>query len=177
METASNRSKAMFVHLSTFGQWFFPFGNFIFPLIIWSLTCKDSKFIDKHGREAINFQLSIFSYALVLALIAVPIFIFTVFRHVTFNQMINDEVYFENLTPENISGIVILAIVAAVLLFFLKLAEFFLVIYASVKAVEGKEFRYPLTISFLSRPNQPEDEAAAHEGPEQQQSGVQSSII
>lgn len=180
METQGNKSKAMLVHLSTFAQWFFPFGNFIFPLVIWSSTKKDSKFIDDHGRQSINFQLSIFVYTLVLCLIAIPIFLFTIFKHVPFRAMMHDEVYIGNdLTPENISGIVILAIMAAVLFCFLKVAEFFLVIYASVRASEGKEYKYPLCIPFISGSNQPEvpeaEETVAEKETEIQSSGVQSS--
>jgi len=177
METTSDKSKAMLVHLSTLGQWFFPFGNFIFPLIIWSLTAKDSKFIDRHGREAINFQLSIFVYTMVLALIAVPIFLFTIFRHVSLHQMIDGEFRLgQDWSPENITGIVILAILAAVLFFFLKVAEFFLVINASVRAVEGKEFKYPLSIPFL-RINQPEPDVTKSPIQPETQDGVSSSII
>lgn len=138
----------MLVHLSTFAQWFFPFGNFIFPLVIWSLK-KDSRYIDHHGRQSINFQLSLLVYTIALAIIAIPILLFTIFKHVPFRAMINDESFHTNLSPENISGVVILAIIAAVLFCFMKVAEFFLVIYASVKTMDGDYYKYPLCIPFL----------------------------
>lgn len=165
METSANKSTAMLVHLSTFGQWIIPFfGSFIFPLILWSAFKKESRFIDHHGRQALNFQLSIFTYILVLALIGIPIFIFTVFKNVPFDNMVNDGFYIgPGQTPENISGIVILGIMAVVLCFFLKVAEFFLVIYAAVKAVDGVEYRYPLCIPYLSAPHQPQENAPSDE--------------
>jgi uncharacterized Tic20 family protein len=54
-----------------------------------------------------------------------------------------------HLTIENISGIAIVAIIAFVIFIGLKVAEFFLIIYASLKAANGEKFKYPLTIPFL----------------------------
>ena len=157
----------MILHLSTFSQWFFPFGNFILPLVLWSTMKKDSRFIDHHGRQAINFQLSLLVYTLVLAMIAIPIAMFTIFKHVPFRAMVHDEVYVgHELTPENISGIAILAIMAAVVFCFLKVAEFFLVIYASVKATDGVEYEYPLCIPFIRSDRSEEAEAEAEAGAE-----------
>lgn len=163
METTGTKSKAMLAHASTLTQYFIPFGNFIFPLIIWSSTKKDSAYLDHHGRQSINFQLSIFLYTLVLCLIAIPILVFTVFRHVPFRRMVNDNFNGAELTPENISGIVILAIIAVVLFCFLKVAEFFLVIHASVKAIDGVAYEYPLCIPFIRAPHQPTDESQTQE--------------
>lgn len=151
METTSTKSKAMLAHLSTLTQWFFPFGNFVFPLVIWSLTRKDSAYTDHHGRQSVNFQLSIFLYSLILCLIAIPILVFTIFKHVPFSRMADGYVHEADLTPENITGIVILAVVAGILFCFLKVAEFFLVIYASVKAIDGVEYEYPLCIPFIKK--------------------------
>ena len=61
-----------------------------------------------------------------------------------------NEAYFENhFSLENITGIVIIALVAILLLASLKVAEFFLIIYASIKASNGEKYKYPLTIPFL----------------------------
>lgn len=163
METTSTRSKAMLAHASTLTQWFIPFGNFIFPLIIWSSTKRDSGYLDHHGRQSINFQLSLFLYTVVLCMIAIPILVFTVFKHVPFAHFVNDDVRRAELTPENISGIAILAIIAVVLFCFMKVAEFFLVIHASVKAIDGVRYEYPLTIPFVRASHQPADESPSTE--------------
>ncbi len=51
--------------------------TFVIPplvaLAMWQIRNKDSEFIDDHGREALNFQISL----VLLALILVPITIFT----------------------------------------------------------------------------------------------------
>lgn len=150
METTNNNNLATFIHLSTLSQYCIPFGNYIFPILIWSTNKDKSEFIDFNGKQVLNFQLSIFLYTLVLALIAIPIFIGTVFSSIPFNAVINEHYFMENhWNIENITGIVIIAIVAVLLFVGMKVAEFFLIIYASLKTANGEQYKYPLTIPFI----------------------------
>ena len=150
METNSNHTTAAFINLSSLSQYFIPFGSFIFPIIIWSTKKDSSEYVNQQGKETINFQLSLFLYTLLLALIAVPIFLVTLFKTINFEAAINNEDYiFNNLNFENLSGLIIVAIVAVVIFCFMKIAEFFLIIYASVQTSKGVNFKYPLTIPFL----------------------------
>jgi len=61
----SERNWAMFCHLSTFASVIVPFGGIIGPLICWSSKRYESPFVDKNGKEALNFQLSMLLYILV----------------------------------------------------------------------------------------------------------------
>jgi uncharacterized Tic20 family protein len=150
METTNNKNLATFIHLSTLSQYCIPFGNYIFPILIWSSNKEKSEFIDFNGKQVLNFQLSIFLYTLVLALIAVPIFIVTVFSAVPFNAVINDHNFrIDHFNIENISSIVIVAIIAILMFVGMKVAEFFLIIYASLKTANGERYQYPLTIPFI----------------------------
>jgi len=150
METTNNKNLATFTHLSTLSQYCLPFGNYIFPLLIWSTNKDKSEFIDYNGKQVLNFQLSIFLYSLVLAMIAIPIILITIFSNVPMDNIINDGDFMRNhLSIENITGIVIVAIIAILLFVGLKVAEFFLIIYASVKTSNGEKYQYPLTIPFL----------------------------
>jgi uncharacterized Tic20 family protein len=150
METTNKKNLAACTHLSTLSQYCIPFGNYIFPILIWSSKKDESEFIDFHGKQVLNFQLSILLYTLLLAVIAVPIFIVTIFSNIPLNAVINEHHFMANhLTIENISGIAIVAIIAFVIFIGLKVAEFFLIIYASLKAANGEKFKYPLTIPFL----------------------------
>lgn len=150
METITNKNAATLVHLSALSQYIIPFGNFIFPIIIWSATRKDSDFADNHGRQAINFQLSLFMYSLILCIIAIPIFIYSIFTHVNFMDMVNDRLPDDfELSIQNITGIAMIAIIAVAIFAIMKVVEFFLIIYASVKASYGEYYRYPFTINFI----------------------------
>ena len=91
METSNEKSTGALIHLSVFTQYFIPLGNFIFPAIIWGARKKDSDFVDHHGKQALNFQLSILLYSLILAMIAIPIFIFTLLRNIPTRTFINGD--------------------------------------------------------------------------------------
>jgi len=158
METSNEKSTGALIHLSVFTQYFFPLGNFIFPTIIWGARKNSSDFVDHHGRQALNFQLSMLLYTLILAMIAIPIFIFTLFKNIPTRAYINEENFqIENFNIENITGIVILGIMAVFIFGVLKMAEFFLVIYATIKAANGERYKYPLTINFIKATSQNND--------------------
>ena len=60
-EPASDeRTWAMFCHLSGFLGYFVvvPFASIIGPLVVWLLKKDASAFVDAHGKEAINFQIT-----------------------------------------------------------------------------------------------------------------------
>lgn len=57
------RMWAAFCHLSAFLTILLPsFGQIIGPLVVWLLKREDSAFIDAHGKEALNFNISYFIY-------------------------------------------------------------------------------------------------------------------
>ncbi|HAH54166.1 MAG TPA: DUF4870 domain-containing protein [Flavobacterium sp.] len=150
METTNNKNLATFTHLSALSQYCIPFGNYIFPILIWSSNKAKSEFIDFNGKQILNFQLSMFLYSLVLAMIAIPILLLTIFSTIPSEAIFNENVVMENhFSTENITGIVIVAIIAILLFVILKVTEFFLIVYASVKASNGEQFEYPLTIPFI----------------------------
>ena len=150
METNSKNSTAALINLSTLTQYFIPFGNFIFPIVIWSTAREKSAYVNEQGKQTINFQLSLFLYTFILALIAIPIVVISFFNNVSFNAIINDEdVFFDNFDFSNMTGVLTIAISAICLFIFMKIAEFFLIIYASVKTSNGDNFKYPFTIAFI----------------------------
>ena len=150
METNSKNSTAALINLSTLTQYFIPFGNFIFPIVIRSTAREKSEYVNEQGKQTINFQLSLFLYTFILALIAIPIVVISFFNNVSFNAIINnDDVFFDNFDFSNMTGVLTIAISAICLFIFMKIAEFFLIIYASVKTSNGDDFKYPFTIAFI----------------------------
>ncbi|WP_298224635.1 DUF4870 domain-containing protein [Flavobacterium sp.] len=150
METQSKNSTAALINLSTLTQYFIPFGNLIFPILIWSTNKDKSDYINEQGKQTINFQLSLFVYTCLLAMIAIPILIIAIVRNASFSAMIsNDNLVFDDFNFNDINGILTIAIVAVILFIFMKIAEFILIIYASLKTSNGDDFKYPLTINFL----------------------------
>ena len=122
MITQTDKNYSTITHLSGFAGWFFPFGNIIAPLVLWSAKKNESTYIDTHGKSAVNFQLSLILYGFLLALLIVPIAILTL-------------------------GLGILAIVIGIIpAILLKIA---LIISASIKANNGEYYTYPFTIEFI----------------------------
>ena len=60
MEATNNKNTATLIHLSALSQYIFPFGNFIFPILIWSAVKDKSEYLNEQGKQVINFQLSLF---------------------------------------------------------------------------------------------------------------------
>jgi uncharacterized protein len=150
MTSTNDRNTATFIHLSTLSQYLIPLGNYIIPIIIWSSRKNDSEFVDANGKNAINFQLSMFLYTMIALVVSIPLIIYSIFNNTTITNLHDGRDFIlDHLSAGNISGIVILAIIIVLLFCFLKIIEFILIIYASAKASNGEAYKYPLTINFI----------------------------
>ncbi|OYU80333.1 MAG: hypothetical protein CFE23_09715 [Flavobacterium sp. BFFFF1] len=150
MNTTNYNTTASIMHLSTFSQYLFPLGNFVFPIVIWSSTKDKSAYVDQQGKEVINFQLSIFIYQVLLAAVAIPILAVTILKNLEINTAIHDnELFIRSIEAQEITGVVIAAIIAIVFIIMLQFFEFLMTIYAAVKTSNGENFSYPLAIKFL----------------------------
>lgn len=150
METTTEKNIATFTHLSALTQYFIPFGNYIFPIILWSSKKESSEFVNYHGKQILNFQLSLLLYSLVLILIAVPTFLITLFRNIPFEAVVNNQDFvFRNFNFDGNIGMLTVGLVAVIIFGLLKVAEFFLIIYASIKTSNGENYKYPITIPFI----------------------------
>ncbi|QHV97275.1 DUF4870 domain-containing protein [Spirosoma endbachense] len=70
------RMWAMFTHLSALPGSFVLIGSIVLPLVIWQIQKEKSAFVDFHGKEAVNFNITIaiaacLSFLLMLILIGV----------------------------------------------------------------------------------------------------------
>ncbi len=69
-EQQDTRTWAMVCHLASFAGYVVPFGNIIGPLVVWMVKKDTSTFVDEHGKEALNFQISLTIYVVVAAMLA-----------------------------------------------------------------------------------------------------------
>ncbi|MBS1104614.1 MAG: hypothetical protein H6Q91_116 [Deltaproteobacteria bacterium] len=62
------RNWAVFCHLGGFAFYLlgFALGHILVPLALWLIKRDQSAFIEEHGREALNFQISVTLYAIVV---------------------------------------------------------------------------------------------------------------
>jgi uncharacterized Tic20 family protein len=152
METTiseNQKNTSTFIHLSTFLKYFFPFANFIAPLLIWTFN-KENVFVDEHGKQAINFQLSTLVYSILIGLICVPFFIVFATDIFSLIETIDrNGGEFTVSTIKNLSGYLLLFGIAILLFLALFIFELYAVINASIHASRGQLYQYPLSIPFI----------------------------
>lgn len=146
--TAHNHANiATFIHLSTFSRFLIPFGNFLGPLVLWIINKEKSEFIDENGKQALNFQISILMYSLIIGLLTVPFFVFTIFNSfdvMDFNAFNGIQFNINKPSPLFYIGgsLGFLAVIGFIL-------EIVFIIKASLKARDGEVYDYPFSIKFL----------------------------
>ncbi|AXG70419.1 hypothetical protein KORDIASMS9_02659 [Kordia sp. SMS9] len=148
--TNHDKNVATVLHVASFSKYFFPFGNFILPIIFWTMYKKDSSYIDHHGKEVINFQLSLLCYKIAATMLCIPFFIAVGIHNVStwdifwFHDIsINVE---EGIRIFGISLVGIISGLGALLFFAFNITY---TIVAAMKANEGERYRYPLTYRFI----------------------------
>jgi uncharacterized protein len=127
----AGRTWSIFCHLSALSVYIgVPLGNILVPLIIWLIKKDELPQVDEHGKQSLNFQISLTIYA-ILAAIA--------FAAVMMSAFIIGGEY----APR-----VVVLFIPLIFIFFI-LAHLALTIIAAIKAGEGTIYRYPLAIRFL----------------------------
>ncbi len=147
------RNLAAAIHASTFSKFFIPFGNFIIPLVLWTANKNEHEFVDYNGKQALNFQISLLLYAIVMGMISIPFFIgflpeFFEFDPFGLRNLNNFNINFHDndfrfgkwLLPVGIAGLVQGALFIVNIVY---------TILATLRTNEGQTFEYPLTIKFI----------------------------
>lgn len=114
--TQDDRSMGMLVHLLGL------LTGFLGVLIMWLVKKDQSKFVDHHGREALNFMISIFIYAIILMTVGFVLAFVTM-------------------------GFGMFIIIPFILI--LSIGQLICEIMACVAANKGEWHRYPMTIRFI----------------------------
>jgi len=122
--TQDEKTFGMLAHLSALAALILPsFGNIIGPLIIWLVKKDQSAWVDKQGKESLNFQISMSIYFIAASVIT-------------------------TLLAFTLIGIP-LALVIIIMLIPLGIFWLVVVIMAAVRVGDGEDFQYPLCIRFL----------------------------
>jgi len=142
MKNNKQNTNAFLIHISAFTGFIFPFGHVITPLIAWQTLKNRSPFLDAHGKEAVNFNLSYTLYTFILTLGFIPLIIGSFFTN--FHNSNNFHLNFD-LNTNYLFGFMGLGTVAGVIY----LIGIALVIIAALKAKDGENYTYPLCIKFI----------------------------
>ncbi|MBE7632969.1 DUF4870 domain-containing protein [Tenacibaculum finnmarkense genomovar ulcerans] len=145
----NENTNAFLIHLSAFTGYFFPLGNIIAPLILWQVFKSDTLFLNNHGKEAVNFNLS---YTLYLFITSTVFFLFLslfFFGNVIIDIYNKPSFNFDtNHTYFSIFSIIGLFI-SGFLMLTIFISSIALIIIASIKANKGEEYQYPFSIKFI----------------------------
>ncbi len=79
----------VFMHLAQFASYIVPFIGIVLPLVMWLTNKDESRVVDKHGKEIINWMISSFIYAIIgfiltCIIIGVPLIIGIVICSIVF---------------------------------------------------------------------------------------------
>ena len=138
--TNQDTSHAPLVHLSSFSSYIgVPFGSILGPLITWSIWKDKSAFVDAHGKEALNFNLSITLYQILAVIVGLFMFLTPILSMAATES-------------ENPIGIILS--IPGLLIFIsgiglLSIFRIVAIIIATFKASNGEYFNYPLSIKFI----------------------------
>lgn len=139
-----------------FSKYFFPFGNFILPLVLWMSNKNQYAFVDYNGKQALNFQISLLLYSILAGVISIPFIIgalpFQVdwdmgafwdldgFHLLDFHGEGGHFRFGQLFWPVGIFGLVQLG---------LALVNIVFSILATIRTNEGEHFQYPFTVKFI----------------------------
>jgi uncharacterized Tic20 family protein len=149
------RNLSAFIHASTFSRFFFPFGNILLPLVLWLANRNDYAFVDYNGKQALNFQISLFLYSVIFGAISIPFFFGLIpglldhgFFEWGYREPFEgvkifadwDDFPFGRLWPIGLAGVIPAGLFVINVVY---------TILATLRTNEGQEFKYPITIKFI----------------------------
>ena len=71
--TNDERTYALFMHLSLLAHIVLTLFAILIPIIMWQVKKDESPFIDDHGREAVNFQISLIIWSIIFTVVSIPL--------------------------------------------------------------------------------------------------------
>ncbi|CAM1372754.1 DUF4870 domain-containing protein [Tenacibaculum xiamenense] len=141
MQNNNENTNAFLIHISSFAGYLFPLGSIITPLIIWQTLKDKSPYLDEHGKEAVNFNISFSLYIFILGASFFS-FIFGNFFDI-FNGVDID--FGGHHSYNGLFGILGVASLVSIV----TLIKIALIILAAMKANNGEVYKYPFTIKFI----------------------------
>ncbi len=141
MKNNNQNTNAFLIHISAFAGYLFPFGSIIAPLILWQTLKERGSYLDEHGKEAVNFNISFGLYIFILSATIFPFFFGSIFNW--FDNV--DHIDFGIDIGSGIFGLLGIASIVS----FVVLAKIALIIIAALKANKGEMYTYPFTIKFI----------------------------
>lgn len=130
---SSERTYALFNHLIgllSLASSSVPIPGLIGTIIMWRIKCKESPFLDDHGREAVNFQISLLVYVIGGVALGVALSVLTLGLIAVLMPVF---------AGIGVIGLVVLTLVGC--------------IRGAMAANRREYYRYPMCIRFIDEPD------------------------
>jgi len=134
-------TQAPIIHLSALSKYVIPLGSILGPLLFWLIWRDKSKFIDYHGKEALNFNISVLIYKILIVVVGLIMF----FSPLVAGLHQIDEGGNPFALFFSIPGLVLFASGLGLL----ELLWLILIIVAAIKAGNGEYYKYPFTLRLI----------------------------
>lgn len=133
----SERNWAILIHLSLYSFFVLSIFGFFVPFVLWLWKKNESKFIDSHGKAALNFALTLTLLAVAVVLVVI------LFAFGTLVTLIGDTspLTAGQATPYVFLFIAFWLVVGALIIF--------MPIFGVRAALHGKTYHYPIAFSFF----------------------------
>jgi uncharacterized Tic20 family protein len=121
----------MLIHLSQLLAFVLPLLGFIVPIVLWAIKKDDDPSIDRHGRIVINWIISVFIYTVLIVTLVLGVAFCVVLSTKSVALM----------TTIVVPGIMVSSFFTVILIVF--------PIIGGIKANDGIEWKYPMSIQFF----------------------------
>lgn len=140
---ACHLSSLIWIPLSMVGL-AIPFTNLIAPAIIWFWKKDESELIDAHGKESLNFQISMTLYGIAAGIMLMLLLFIGIVVIFGMGAVENNPlgVLAAVMTGFGFLGAVLLVVAIAIF-------QLVVVIFAALKAQQGEMYRYPFNLRLL----------------------------
>lgn len=124
------RTWSMLVHLAALAVFIFPPGLVLGPLLVWQIKKNELPEIDVHGKQAVNFQLTVIIINIIFVIIFLGSLGASFFWRSPFNWFVPGFSFM-------------------IFLWIFNLIAIILAVVGGLRANNGQHFRYPFAIPFI----------------------------
>ncbi len=141
---ACHLSSLAWIPLAFLGIGAIPFVNLLAPAAVWLLNKEKSELVDAHGKESLNFQISMTIYGFGVSVVCVVLVFILVLLFMAIGATDGNPLTILLGILSGLGLVFIVCLIGAIALF-----QIIVAIIAAMKAQDGEFYRYPFNLRLL----------------------------
>jgi uncharacterized Tic20 family protein len=141
---ACHLSSLAWIPLAFLGVGAIPFVNLLAPAAVWLLNKEKSELVDAHGKESLNFQISMTIYGFGVSVVCVVLVFILVLLFMAIGATDGNPLTILLGILSGLGLVFIVCLIGAIALF-----QIIVAIIAAMKAQDGEFYRYPFNLRLL----------------------------